>query len=198
MADPDYFTTAEFRTLPDMGDVTAYPEAKILAAAAYFTSIVEREVGVSMIPRTFVDIFDGGAGHTLTLSQRRVRSVTSVTVNGLAVDVSLLSVNEGGAVRYLDGATTWPATGVTVATVTYSAGHDACPPDVKDAVMWATRDRLMSQTSATAIDVRKTSATNEFGGTVTYVLPGEKRPTGYPDLDAVIASRSRATRPLIG
>jgi hypothetical protein len=57
--------------------------------------------------------------------------------------------------------------------------------------LWAARDRLMSQGSQNGIDVRRTSVTNDLGGTIQYVLPGEKRPSGYPELDAVIGRWSR-------
>jgi hypothetical protein len=62
--------------------------------------------------------------------------------------------------------------------------------------MWATRDRLLGQGDMAGIDVRRTTVATEFG-TTSYVLPGEKRPTGYPDLDALIASYIR-TAPSFG
>ncbi len=40
------------------------------------------------------------------------------------------------------------------------------------------------------VDVRKTSVNTDFG-TTNYILPGEKRPTGYPELDAILLRRSR-------
>jgi hypothetical protein len=88
--------------------------------------------------------------------------------------------------------TVWTC-GVSNVTVVYSAGDFAtCPADIKDAVMWATRDRLLSQDARTGSDARKTTVNTEYG-TTTYVLPGEKRPTGYPELDALIASYLRST-----
>jgi hypothetical protein len=87
----------------------------------------------------------------------------------------------------------WTA-GAGNVVVTYTAGrYTTCPDDIKDAVMWATRDRLLSQGDRAGIDVRRTSMSNDLGGTTTYLLPGEKRPTGYPDLDALISSYTRTT-----
>lgn len=189
MADPDYFTTAALQALPDC---SAFTEAQILATAAHFTTIVEREVGAPMIPRSYTDTLDGAGRRTLILSQPWVRSLTTVTVDGDAVTVGLLTA-ASGVLRYLDG-TTWAATEPSNVVVTYSAGkYETCPSDVKEAVMWATRDRLMSQASDSAQDPRQSSMTNDLGGTNQYVLPGEKRPTGYPELDAVIASYARHT-----
>lgn len=188
---PDYFTLAEFRLLPDMDDTTAYPDARVEAAAEHFTSIVEREVGVPFVPRTVTETLDGSGGLALVLSSSHVRSVTTVTVDGTAVDVSGLS-GQYGLLRYSDGSSLWTV-GIGNVEVTYEAGEYAtCPADIKEPVMWAVRDRLLEQSSNAGIDARKTSATNEFGGTINYVLPGEKRPTGYPELDAAIAGRMRS------
>ena len=41
-----------------------------------------------------------------------------------------------------------------------------------------------------AIDDRRTSLSTEQG-TVSYVIAGEDRPTGYPDVDAVIMRWAR-------
>ncbi|NUO35883.1 MAG: hypothetical protein HOQ45_02425 [Nocardioidaceae bacterium] len=187
---PDYFTLAEFRALPDMSDATTYADAKVEAAAAYFTAIVEREIGEPFIPRTYTETVDGTSGPILMLARPAIRSLTSVTVGGVSVDTAALN-SAGGVLRYTGGAS-W-AYGVGNVTVTYVAGrYGTCPDDIKSAVMWATRDRLLSQADQAGIDVRRTSITTDFG-TTNYVLPGEKRPTGYPDLDAAIAGRVRAT-----
>lgn len=191
MADPDYFTIAEFQALPDCA---GFGEPEIVSAAAFFTEIVEREIGAAMIPRTYSQTFDGAS--PIVLAQRHLRSVTSVTVDGVAVDVDDLTYS-GGVIRYLSGES-W-TNGIANVVVTYTAGeHATCPADVKSAVMWATRDRLLSQSGDQTQDPRLSSMTNELGGTMQYVLPGEKRPTGYPELDAVIASRRRSQAPLIG
>lgn len=193
MADPDYFTLAEFRIVcPDIGEAT---DPQVLAAAAYFTTIVEREIGEPLIPRTFTQTIDGTDLPTLVLGHTNVRSLTAVTVGGVTIDPASLS-STNGVLRYTSNyyPTGIPWTlGASNIVVTYVAGaYATCPADVKDAVMWATRDRLMAQSDQAGIDTRRTSVTTEFG-TTNYVLPGENRPTGYPDLDAVIASYRRNT-----
>jgi hypothetical protein len=191
----EYFTLAEIRALPDVTE-GSYSDAVIEAAEAFFVSIVEREVGVPFIPRTFVDTLDGNGRAELVLTHDQIRSLTSVTVNGVSVTVGNLTAADG-VLRYSTSGggagTTWTQ-GVSNVVVTYSAGeYTTCPADVKNAVMWATRDRLISQGSQNGIDVRRTSITNDLGGTTQFLLPGEKRPTGYPELDAVIASYVRNT-----
>lgn len=197
MADPDYFTLAEFRTLPDCAGTT-FTDAQILNAAAYFTTIVEREVGEPFVPRTFTETFDGNGKSALVLSSPYVRSLTSVTVDSTSV-VTTSFATEAGVLRYAAKGYVFSPTSASNVVVTYTAGRYAtCPADVKDAVMWATRDRLISQKSSTAIDVRRTSVTDGLGSVTNYILPGEKRPTGYPDLDAVIASYQRNTADALG
>lgn len=186
MADPDYFTLAEFRTLPDMSVAETYTEAKVLAAAAYFTAIVEEELW-PMVPRTYTETLDGSGQSTLLLA-RNATSLTTVTVDGAAVSTTLLN-SRNGVIRYRNGTTTFAGTELGNVVVTYVAGETSCPPDIKDAVMWATRDRLLSQADQSGVDVRKTSVSTDFG-TTNYILPGEKRPTGYPDLDAILMRRS--------
>ncbi len=198
MTDPDYFTLAEFRALPGCTGST-FTDAQINAAASYFVQIVERETKCSFIPRSRVDNLRGDGSATLELSSADVRSLTSVTVAGVTVNVAGLDATSG-LLRYATasafGTTGWTCGAAVV--VNYTAGRYAtCPADVKDAVMWATRDRLLGQSDAAGIDIRKTSQSNDLGGVTTYILPGEKRPTGYPDLDAVIASYSRSA-PAIG
>lgn len=191
MPDPDYFTLAEFRELPDMDDEGRYSDDKVEAAAAYLTETVEREVGVPLVPRTATETLDGTGGLALVLSHVHVRSLTSVTVGGTSVDVNDLTATHG-LLRYVNRSTSWPV-GISNVVAVYSYGEYAtCPDDIKDPVMWATRDRLLNQSTQAGANARRTSVSNDIGGTTTFVLAGEKRPTGYPDLDAAIAGRRRS------
>lgn len=199
MADPDYFTAVEFLALPDMTSLGP-SNPTILGAAAALTSIVEREVGAPFVPRVFVDTLNGNGQAGLVLNQTHVVTITGVTVSGVAVDVTQLRA-VSGVLRYINpqgyvtGYPWFPGAGNVV--VTYTAGQYAtCPADVKDAVMWATRDKILTQGSAAGVNARRTSVSTAQG-VETYLLPGEKRPTGYPPLDAVIASYQRVT-PLYG
>jgi hypothetical protein len=188
----DYFTLAELRALPD---VTAgeFTDAQITAEAEDMQEVVEGECQASFVARTVVETLDGTGGTSLRLKTPYVLSITSVTVDGVTL-TDQFTVDAGILERRTAGTYTpqpWTR-GRRNIVVTYTAGYSSTvPKDIKNAVMWAVRDRLMSQGSQNGIDVRRTSMTNDLGGTVQYVLPGEKRPTGYPQLDAVIARWSR-------
>ena len=160
---PEYFTTDEFRDLPEMSDDQQYTDARIDAVAASLVTIIEREVGTSFVSRTY----------TKTLPE-----VDGDVVFGTPYVLETVSVS--------DSATDPFTCVIPDATVTYRAGYSEEPPaDIKEALMWAVRDRLLETDSNAGIDARRTSQITPEG-TINYVLPGADRPTGYPQLDAAI------------
>lgn len=184
---PEYFTLAELRALPDMDDDTRYTDDRCEAAAAYVVAIIERVVGTSFVPRDVTQVFDGHmASDDVVLSASYVRSVTSATVDGVSVSDDL-RVAPGGVLRRFPVGTyvpdVWPTGNVTVE---YTAGYSDTPPgDIKEAALQATRARLLTMDSQAGIDDRRTSMSTDQG-TVNFVVAGEDRPTGYPEVDAVI------------
>jgi len=186
----DYFTEAELRALPQMSDTVTYTTARVEAAAAHITSIIEREVGTSFISRTVTaEIHDGGED-AIVLRKPYVISVTSATEDGVAVTDTLRA--KSGILRRFSSSTSFTpivwTTGTGNVSVTYQAGYTALadiPKDVKEAAMKGTRAYLLETNSNAAIDDRRTSMNTEMG-TINYVIAGEDRPTGYPQVDAVI------------
>jgi hypothetical protein len=197
MSDPDYFTLPELNALPNMAEAK-YTDQRKLAAAAYITGIIERTCRTSFIPRTFTETHDGGA-RQIILSKAYVRSVTSATENGVPVTDVLRTTAAGILTRYQAADSYAPqlwATGVNNVSVTYVAGYsDACPLDLKEVALQATRWRLMSTNSNSDMNARQTSISNEQG-VVQFTTAGKDRPTGYPDIDAVIIGWRDAVAPL--
>lgn len=192
MTDPDYFTLAELRALPDISDTARYTDARCLASAAYITSIIEREVGTSFIARTITaEIHDGGCPAIL-LRHPFVRSVTSVTENGTTVTDDVRAAS--GVLRRFPTGSYIPLPwlpGVGNISVTYQSGYSATPPaDLKDAAMQASRARLLTMDSQAGIEDRRTSLSTDQG-TIGFVIAGEGRPTGYPEVDEVIMGWKR-------
>ena len=192
MADPDYFLLTELRALPQMSDTTKYTEARCLAAAAYITSIIERECDASFVPRAVTETHDGSGTVYLELGARYVMAATAATVSGTVV-TDTLAVKNGFLYRYTTGATApsiWPL-GFQNVEVDYLAGYTDTPPDdVKEAALKGTRAYLLSTASNSAMDDRRTSLNTEQG-TIQYVVAGPDRPTGYPEVDAVILAYKR-------
>ena len=190
---PDYFTLAELRALPDMSDTATYPDAAAESAAAYITAIIEREVGTSFVSRTVADEPHDGGGRAVILRSPYVISVTSATESGVSVTDSL-TVRNGILQRFAAGSYT-PASwlhGVGNVMVSYVAGYSTTPPaDIKEAALQGTRLRLLTNAAGSSQAARQVSTTNEVGGTVTYVIAGPDRPTGFPEVDAVIMGWKR-------
>ena len=182
----DYFTEAELRALPDMSSETS---ARILAAGEWAQGVIEREVGTSFVARTVTaEIHDGGCD-AIVLDKPFVISVTSATEDGVAV-TDTLRVRHGVLRRFSSATSFTPITwssGVGNVAVTYQASYSSTPPaDIKEAALQATRWHLLEGRASNVHSPRQTSITNEMGGTVNFAVAGTDRPTGYPDVDAVI------------
>lgn len=183
---PEYFTEAELLALPDMSGETT---ARIEAAAAWAVGIIERVVGTSFVARTVTDEVHNGSTRGLILRSPYVLSVDSATEDGVSISDDL-RVTSGILRRYSD-ATSFTPTGWTRGhgnvVVTYQAGYSATPPpDIKEAALQATRWHLLEGRASNVQTPRQTSMSNEMGGTTNFAIAGADRPTGYPDVDAVI------------
>jgi hypothetical protein len=182
----EYFTEAELKALPDMSSEST---ARIEAAGAWAVEVIERIVGTSFIARTVTDEVHDGGSNQVILEKPYVLSVTSATQNGVAVTDDLRV--RGGILRKFSGATSfapmvWTA-GCGNISVTYESGYSSTPPaDIKEAALAATRWHLLEGRASNVHSPRQTSITNEMGGTVNFATAGSDRPTGYPDVDAVI------------
>jgi hypothetical protein len=183
---PDYFTLAEFRTLPDMQDAQQYPDARVEAASDYITAIIEREVGTSFIARTATETFDGNSGNEIRLGSHYARAITSATVDGVTLSDTLDVVYGNVRHRTANSVTPWTY-GLGNVVITYTYGYSDTPPDdIKEAAMRGTRAYLLETSEKSGVLDRRSSVTNDLGGTTTYVIAGGNNPTGYPQVDAVI------------
>lgn len=185
----DYFTEAELRALPDMSSETA---ARITAAGEWAQGVIEREVNTSFVARTVTDESHDGDTYAILLNKPHVLSVTSATENGTAV-TDTLRVRSGVLRRYGSATAATPgrwAAGEVL--VTYESGYSSTPPaDIKEAALAAARWHLLEGRASNVHSPRQTSITNEMGGTVNFAVAGSDRPTGYPDVDAVIVGWKR-------
>lgn len=185
---PEYFTLAELNALPNMGE-GRYTDARKEAAAAYVVGIIERVVKTSFVARAVTDERHDGGRDGIVLRHPYVVSVTSATESGVAVTDTLRVVN--GVLRRFSSATSFApvswSSGIGNVLVTYQSGYSStAPADVKEAALLATRWRLIASNSNSDMNARQTSMTNDMGGTTQYAVAGAERPTGYPEVDAVI------------
>lgn len=191
----DYFTLEEVRALPDMNDATRFTPTKVDAASAFIEDLVERLCGTSFVAREVIETLDGNGGTILSLKTPYVLSVETVTVNGVVltdeftVDAGLLERRTAGTF------TSQPWTrGRRNITVTYQSGYSTQPPfDLKSAMLQGTRYRLLSFDAKSGLSDRAMSITNEFGNVNLATSNADGRPTGLPEVDAVIMGWARKT-----
>lgn len=196
MATP-YFTIAELRDLPQMADAVKYTDARINSTRDAVETLIEKKCGAAFVVRQAIETFSGdeanSGGLMIVLSEPYARAVTALTSNGVvftAPQLAELSLRAGvlerrsgyGSLQFWDS-------GIRNLVVTYDHGYtDAPPPDLKEAAMVATRDRLMRKYNAGGVSDRATSLSTEMGTTTFLTANADRRPTGLPDVDAVIMS----------
>lgn len=192
-SDPRYFGLGELRAMPDMSNVTTYPDTALAASRDWIEAIVERACHTSFVGKPRTELRSGNGTEALFLSSANALSVTACSVDGTALtapELLLLVVEPGGLVyrRTDTGAVSWapwPA-GARNISVTYLAGYSLTPPaDLKEAMLTAARVHVLETRGASGVPTRATSITNEFGN-VNFSTASLDRPTGIPDVDAVI------------
>lgn len=182
---PDYFTLAELRALPDMSNTTKYPTDRVEDVAAAIVGVIEAEVGTSFITRIVVDEAYDGSCPPIVLDDVWAKTVLSATEDGDDVTDSLTI--KGGVVRRHNGLTAVPwAEGYGNVLITYETGYSSAPPaDVKEWALKGTRAHLMATATNSAINDRQTSLT-AGDAVIGFTVAGPERPTGYPEVDAMI------------
>lgn len=190
-----YFTTTELRAVyPDL-DVATYSDARVTQVHDWIAAIVERECKTSFIPETVSETLNGSSGPALFLSRPYVLSVTAVAVDDVALselEVADLQIQNGAL--YYPAGTYWSAASRGNVTVTYTAGYSTTPPaDLKEAMMQGARARLLTTADGATASDRRTSFSNG-DGTFSLSTAGENRPTGFPEVDAVILGWKQRVR----
>ena len=182
---PEYFTLVELRAQPDLDDTARFTDTRCEAVAAHIVSIIEREVSTSFVSRTVTDEPHDGGGNSILLRKGHVLSVTSAKEDTVTVTDTLI-VRNGVLLRISGNATVTWKTGYNNVLVTYASGYSATPPaDVKEMALKGTRAHLLSTAADVGINDRRTSMSTDMG-VIQFTVAGENRPTGYPEVDAMI------------
>ncbi len=183
-----YFTTEELRSLPDVDDEDRFPDERLVEAHDWIAGRVETACLTAFITTTVTDEKLSGTGcNGLRLANPYVQDVSAITVDGVAFsspEVAAVIVDDGSLYRP-DGVA-WPATSRKNITVTYTHGYSETPPaDLKQAMLRAARNWLLTMDAWSGKDSRATTISNE-DGTFQLSTAGKGRPTGIPDVDVVI------------
>lgn len=184
-----YFELAELRAAQDLSSTTTYPTERLRTARTWIENIIDQEVNASFVRRYNRDRFAAySALPSLVLrGAAYAQALLSISINGTAVSLTGLTVDPFNRIVLTTGFP-WVTYGFGVVDVRYEAAwSDTCPADLHDVALQAARWRLISTDGVSGIPSRATSLTNEFGN-VQLSTAGNRRPTGIPDVDAVIMS----------
>lgn len=192
-----YFTTAELRALPDLNDTARFPETRLVAAHDRIAALIRRECETSFVVETITDERVSGSDLTgLSLSDPYVRSITTITVDGVEWDedaVAGVIIDDG--FLYQPGDARWSCTSRRNVVVTYTAGYTDTPPaDLKEAALRGARHWCLTMSAWSGVDSRATSITNEQGNIALMTASADGRPTGLPDVDSTIVAWARKVR----
>jgi hypothetical protein len=180
-----YAELAEIRALDALTNLTSYPTAKLETARLQAESRFEEATGVAWVPRHALETLTGRNSNTLLLRYRPPRTLIAATIAGTVVsDLATLRLEPYGLVSRTVGLTfPRPVTTAGNVTVEYTYGYDTPPADLKQAFLAYVRYLLLDTRSR--IPDRASVMTTD-SGTFTLVTAGFRRPTGLPEVDAVL------------
>lgn len=181
---------ADIRAQKNLDSAAKFTTAELADARAWFEDLAEEHCGVAFAPRYHRDVLDGDGCSTALLSKLYPRQLIGVTVDDVVETTTGWALYDHGEVRRPTGTFTCGDRNVSIA---YEHGHQRAPAQLRTAALIAIRDRLLDDETGR----RQLSVTNEFGGTTRYAVAGDDRPTGIPEVDAVL-NRLNETVPGIG
>jgi hypothetical protein len=177
-------TTLVLRTrVPTLAN-SKYADADLAEYIAEFESMVEDYRGVAFTPRTATEAVDlpAGGATKIVLDWPRVRSITSVTVDGVLAATDTYRLDSDGALVVDGDATSF--TGTTM-TVVYEHGFDSPSPVLLRACREYVRIVAVADRSSVPRDI---IATSTDGMSTRFSTPdmGAGRVTGYLEVDRLI------------
>jgi hypothetical protein len=181
------FTIGHARALTALENASTYPDADILRMRTVAEQALEDACGVAFVPRYKRETLSGNGLTRLLLSQPKVRTLRSITIDGTAYTVDELADVSTYASRAM-----YNAAGFTYGTanvvVTYEHGHSYPPGRVSHAALMLAKRWLIDG----PIDDRATSMTTE-DGTFSLVTPGVRGAYfDLPEVNAVVMEYGRS------
>lgn len=181
---------ADIRALEGLSNTTKYPTALLESARVQAEQRFEWSTWVSWVPRYARDILDGNNRSDIVLTRQRPRTVLSVTTDGtVQTDLTQFRLYTYGVLERTNGV--WFLADVygggQNVIVEYTHGYDRPPEDLRWAFLTYVR-YLLYETQSRIPD--RASAFTTPDGTFQLVTAGFQRPTGLPDVDAILNARS--------
>lgn len=181
-----YATVAEVRALDGLADVVAYPDATLQQGIDYATGLIDGYCGTSFEAKSFSVTLDGNGNFAILTPVLFIRTITSVSVDGVAQDVAqLLGRKEGYVVRKDGDVFDYSPWGSNVVIAGTAGVTTTIPEEIKWAARTIARDYALNLHSR--IPSRALTIQNEFGQVeVRAQAGGQGRPTALPDVNAVL------------
>lgn len=185
-----YVELAEIRALEGFSNTTKYPTATLEAARTQAEDRFENAMRVAWVPRYMRETLDGNNRSDVILTWPRPRQVLSVTTDGAAVaDLTQFRLYSYGVLERSNGV--WFLADVygggRNVIVEYTHGYDRPVEDIRQAFLTYVR-YLLFETQSRIPD--RASAFSTPDGTFQLVTAGFNRPTGLPDVDAILNAHS--------
>lgn len=189
------FEVAELREVSEgKADIAQATDAAIALARLKAEVRLETAADVAFVPRASRFAVRGWGTPRIRVPARRIRQIYEASVDGEALtaeETAALLPRAWGAVD-LRSPYTWPRDALV--ELWYEHGRFDWPPGpVSEAAMTLAREYLIRSNLAS----RQTVEVNEFG-TFRLGVATRDRPTGIPEVDAVIRDFGEASSPLIG
>jgi hypothetical protein len=183
------FTIADARRMKPFDSATSYPADVIVAARTLAETALEEAARVPFVPTYFRRTLDGDARTDLLLPVVRPLSITSVTVDGDAVDTSTVRLYDDGRLYCARGWVSGPSAGWMVGrprssvVVTGTYGYPYPPPRVSHACLLLAKRWAVDS----PVSDRATSMTTEDGTTQMLVTAGVRQAVfDVPECNSVI------------
>lgn len=174
------------------GDATRYPAELVRAARTAAEERFERACRQAFVPRGRRTFKVGSGTARVHVSDNALRRLVSVAVDGIELteaEIEETIVREWGAFDRPSGKV-WSE--LAAIRLHYEHGLDAPTPEVSQAAMLLAREYLVRSNLSSRATVEATDV-----GFFRLSVAGPDRPTGLPEVDAVIRAVGR-NRPQIG
>src|SRR5262245_28548240 len=130
-----YAVVADLRALDGLGDAAVYPDATLQQAIDYATGLIDGYCGTSFEAKTFTATKDGNNRSQLYIGVLFGRTLTSVTVDGIAQTLADIVHRPEGVLVHKNGLFTWQPYGQNV-VAQGTAGVTTTPAEE---IKWACR-----------------------------------------------------------
>jgi hypothetical protein len=180
-----YAVVADVRALDGLSDAAVYPDATLQTGIDYATELIDGYTGTSFEAKAFSVTLDGSGSMRQYVGVLFIRSLTSVTIDGVAQTLSDIVFQPDGVIVHKNGIFLrwWWGQNVVVSG---TAGVTTTAPErIKWAARTIARDYALNLHSR--IPSRALQLSNEMGQfEVRAQAGGPGRPTNLPDVNAVL------------